>query len=512
VIKGFVVKNCLSFDEARLEFEQGLTVFSGPSGAGKSVLMNGLLASFGLSDSPAVLCESVLSGNLPTQLLEAGIENEDDNVFRFIRKEKVKLLINGQNISKKALSAAMTDFVVHLSSKDGDEFGAENLLAKLDLFINDSELILTKDELSILFLQYETKNDELNKLIKQEQDAEELKEFLHFEIQKIESINPKIGEDEELLSIRKLISKKEKTEELLSRCQTISTLQDKVLTLFEEIGGESDTAVSFFAQLNDVLDSTSSKLMELDSYNIDSIMARLEELSSIKKRYGGIEEALEALSSKKIELKILQNIEVAKSDIEAEVKKLKNACEEKANRLSSIRKRSLQSFSNSITSYLEKLYMSSCKITINQKTLSADGIDALSIQVGKTEPSKLSAGEYRRARLALMCVGLDQNKNKKILIVDEADANVSGEESAAIAKTLKYLSKSYQIFAISHQPQLSALADKHFLVVKTDEKSKVKEIMKDERAMEIARIVSGETITKEAIEYAKKLLKEPVCL
>ena len=511
MIKSFVLKNCLSFDEVSLDFDAGLSIFSGPSGAGKSVLMGGLLASFGLLDSPSSLCECVSSANLPEALLESGIENEDENIFRLVKKEKSKLLVNGQNISKKALSSAMQSMVIHLSSKDGDEFEGKNLLLRLDNFIASSELESLKSELASEFVRYETAKKELDHLLKQEREAEEQKDYLRFEIQKIEKIAPKIGEDDELLEIKKLISKKEKTEELLTKCQVVDGLRDKVSALFEQAGQSDEIAIEFFSQLEDVVASTVDRLRELDGHDVDSIMNRLEELSSIKKLYGSIEEALEALEAKRAELKLLQNIEIVKSELEKEVKKLLAICESKADAISKVRHANVDKFAEAISGFLQKLFLPAVKISFAKKALGGDGVDSLSIKVGNTEPSKLSAGEYRRARLALMCVGLGSDSTGKVMIVDEADANVSGEESAAIAKTLKLLSRSYQIFAISHQPQLSALADRHFLVTKIDKKSSVVEINDDKRAMEIARIVSGEKITAEAIGYAKKLLKESKC-
>lgn len=94
-----------------------------------------------------------------------------------------------------------------------------------------------------------------------------------------------------------------------------------------------------------------------------------------------------------------------------------------------------------------------------------------------------------------------------ILFLDEIDANLSGKESDAISKVLKKLSNSYQIFAISHQPQLTSSADQHFLVDKLNGKSFVKELNSKEKINEIARMISGEKVTPEALDFAKNLLK-----
>ncbi len=280
MIKSFLLKNCLSFEEINIEFESGLSVFSGPSGAGKSVLFGGLLATFGLSDSSAAIAESTINDLLPSELTDIGIDGEEENIFRFVKKEKAKLLVNGQNISKRALQTAMSSMIIHLSSKEGAEFEAENLLQKLDSFLADSSLLASKVELSTVFGEYEQKNSELEALIKKERDAQELKEFLSFEIQKIEIINPKNGEDEELQNLKKLISKKEKTAELLGKCQHLSGSYERVITLFEEAGEDSGLATGFFAQLNDALAVVEGRMRDVEAHDIDSIMNRLEELSA----------------------------------------------------------------------------------------------------------------------------------------------------------------------------------------------------------------------------------------
>jgi DNA repair protein RecN (Recombination protein N) len=121
--------------------------------------------------------------------------------------------------------------------------------------------------------------------------------------------------------------------------------------------------------------------------------------------------------------------------------------------------------------------------------------------------SKLSSGEFNRLRLAWMATrsSFDPTQEGQILFLDEIDANVSGEESHSVGKVLKFLAQKNQIFAISHQPQLTSLADAHFLVTKTEGKSEVKKLDDEGRIQEIARIISGESISGDALSYARTL-------
>jgi DNA repair protein RecN (Recombination protein N) len=511
VIKSFFAKECIGFDEINLELERGLTVFSGPSGAGKSVLMGALMCSFGLGDSEASVCESVIKAALPTGLSALGIEDDGENVFRMTKKDKARYFVNGQSVSKKALAEAAKGFARHLSSSGDDEFSPSSLLAKLDEFAASDELDGLKAKLATEFHAYKASKTELARLAKLSQEADEQREFLSFEIAKIESVNPREGEDDELLALKKSLSKKEKTVELVGRCQTLSSLKEKALSLYVEMGESDEVAVEFFGQFEELLGSAQFRLRELDDMDADTIMNRLEELAGLKKRYGGVAEALEALANKKTELKKLESITIEMDELEAECAKLGQKCEALALGLSALRKKTLKGFEGELGGFLIRLFLPPPTVSLVNAKLCAEGIDSVTLLVGTLPVNKLSAGEFRRARLALMCVGLDSSSQRGALFFDEADANVSGEESAAIAKTLRELSSAYQIFAISHQPQLTALATNHYLVVKSGGGSNVARIDGNERIQEIARIISGETITAEALEYAKTLLKESSC-
>ena len=120
---------------------------------------------------------------------------------------------------------------------------------------------------------------------------------------------------------------------------------------------------------------------------------------------------------------------------------------------------------------------------------------------------KISSGEYNRLRLAFLATRQEfLQVSGGVLILDEIDSNLSGKESMSVANVLLKLSKKYQIFAISHQPQLSSRAHMHFLVEKEGDKSKVRLLNKNERIKELARMVSGEEIHEKAIDFAKSLI------
>ncbi|MDQ1340404.1 MAG: repair protein RecN, partial [Campylobacterota bacterium] len=214
--------------------------------------------------------------------------------------------------------------------------------------------------------------------------------------------------------------------------------------------------------------------------------------------------------NKKIkELESYEDIDTNKEKLEKEISELKSLMDKKAQELSSTRKNHIKTLEDSINEYLEMLYMSKAKLTLEAKEMDESGIDRLDIKINKNSVENLSSGEFNRTRLALLAakVKFNTKSNTQVLFLDEIDANLSGEESASVANVLKFLSSRFQIFAISHQAQLTSKADKHFLVKKENEITQIKELSKDERIAEIARIVSKEEITKEALLYAKKLFE-----
>ncbi len=118
-----------------------------------------------------------------------------------------------------------------------------------------------------------------------------------------------------------------------------------------------------------------------------------------------------------------------------------------------------------------------------------------------------SSGEFNGLRLAFIASEAKiTGFGNGVLILDEIDSNLSGKEAMSIADVLLELAKFYQIFAISHQPQLSSKAHHHFLVEKNGENSFARELDANDRIKELSRMISGEVISEEAREFAKTLL------
>ena len=151
---------------------------------------------------------------------------------------------------------------------------------------------------------------------------------------------------------------------------------------------------------------------------------------------------------------------------------LENEIKTLASNLSNERKKSAKILEKKINHYLKYLYLSNAKVILEEKTLDGTGIDKVVFILNNVKLDTISSGEFNRLRLALLTSMSEYEINDNgILFLDEIDANLSGKESAAIATVLKKLTQKYQIFAISHQPQLTACASQHFFVDKKNNKS-----------------------------------------
>ena len=509
MINRFYLKDFLSFEEVDLEFKNGLVVFTGPSGAGKSILMDAFLSLFGYKDAKASLGE--------TQISDACFENEaydiglnDDIVIKEIKKEKVRYFVNNQTISKKNLFEFSSNIVKHLHLKDTSDFLSTKLITFLDKLCvtNSAGYSNLKVKYEETFLQYSLVKEKLLKIKQDELKIEDLKEYAKYEIEKISLLDPQVNEYEELNTIKKQLSKKDKIEEAIKDASSIFEFSNQVSTALELLEKDSSFFDESINELNNIFESFNDSLAELEELDIENVLDRIEKLSSLQKRFGSIEAALDYKEEKQKELNSYENITFEKSLLEKQELELSTLVTEISNELTQQRVIASAILEKRINHYLEFLYLSNAKITIEKKSLDITGCDEVLFELNGVNLDTISSGEFNRLRLALLTSMSEcEIVNGGILFLDEIDANLSGKESNAIANVLNTLSKTYQIFAISHQPQLTASATQHFLVDKNDGISTVKELNKDEKVEEISRMISGEDITKEAREFALNLVK-----
>jgi DNA repair protein RecN (Recombination protein N) len=506
MLNRLTIKNNLIFGDLDIEFNKNLIIFSGASGSGKSVLMETILTLFGYKDSKDKMIEA--STTTQIDLDKFGIESEEENIFKFIRQKSGRYFINNSQISKKNITTISREFINYLNLREFDEFKSKNLINLLDSITSqsDKEFQTILDNFQKTFKKYSSVLDELTRVSEEEKNIEELKEFVEFEINKIESIAPKMGEYEELLQQKKELSKKEKIQESIQAVKPIFDMQRDVDNALKLLEVDSNFFSESMNSLNMILEEGEDRLNDLNELDIESLLSRLEKLSELRSKFGSIEESLNYLANKKEELKKYQNISYEKDELQKRLKTLQESVEKQSLIISSSRSDALVVLNQNIQKHASLLFLDSVSFKKERVDLNEFGIDKITLELKNTKLENISSGELNRLRLAYLAVWSSYIQENGILILDEIDANLSGKESTSVAKVLKELSQNYQIFAISHQPQLSSYADEHFLIYKDDDRSYVKKLSSNERVDELARMISGDDITKEAREFALKML------
>ena len=519
MIEHILIRDSIAFSSLELEFCSGFNVISGVSGAGKSVLLDSILALFGFKEVSANLLEGRLSLDFAIfdiTLEDFGILYEKDLlnecVISSIRRQSVRYFINNQSISKRKLSQITTRFVKFVSIKEGNELDSEYMLDILDSICSTKNN--TEDFNALLqsyretFHNYKKVNATLSSMRESQKNIVNLKDFAMFEIEKITKINPQIGEYEKLLEDKRKLSKKEKIIEHSSRAFAALDNLECVRKTFELLKIDSSAFSSCIEDTYALLEQGIESFSNID-FEPEELLERLSILSELNRRYGSEGEALEYLREQQEKLKEYENIEFDMANIEQEARDLESNLLFLAKKITKIRQDNLEIFIDYLNDFAKELRLPHITLNLDSKDMGDLGMDSLEIFMDSKDKSVLSSGEYNRLRLCMLCAGVKSLKsNGGILILDEIDANLSGEESYGVARLLAFLSKSYQIFAISHQPFMPLLSDNHYLVYKDMEgKSHVKLLDEEGRIAEIARIISGSNLNEDAMQYAKALLK-----
>jgi len=514
MIERVYLKDMISFKEVSFELTPGLIVFTGPSGAGKSLLMQAILANLGYGVSTAKLCE--IEMEKPKYLESEEYILSNPIVIKAIRRERARYYINNQNISHKKLKELLGSSVKYISVRDRNRLESNEIIELIDEYISniDSEYDDILNQYIEKFKIYTDKKLTLQKRKAEEIRVRELIEFTRFEIEKISSINPKVGEYEELLDIKQKLSKVDKLNEAIENASRIFEYEERVSEIFTLMNGSGEYFTDAMNQLRIDFDKFKESVDELSEIDIEYVLDRLEKLHYLINRYDSIEGALEYLKKKEKELDSYLNIEQNITKLNKEIKTLEDELLDIAYNISKKRKDASIEIEKLVSIEMDRLKLPKISIVFYlNNTITVNGIDRVELKIGDIDISSLSGGEFNRLRLALMSVSAQNSiiDGGGVIFLDEIDANVSGDESIAIASMITKLANSYQIFAISHQPHLSSRADCH-ICVKKDKKgiSRAFILEKEGRIKEIARIISGEKSDNEAIAFATKLLNEGI--
>lgn len=260
--------------------------------------------------------------------------------------------------------------IKYLSLRDTSDFKSETLIEFLDRYANKNftEFKGIKTDFDTRYKEFIETEKSLAKLKEDEKNLEDLKEFARFEIAKIEEINPKENEYEELNLLKKALAKKEKIEVASKKASIILENVSSVNELLELLEVDSNFFDEAINEFTNILEKANDTLSDLEEIDIEETLNRIEKISALLKRFGSIKECLEYKEQKQKELENYNNISYKKDELEQNYSKLNEIVTNLAGKISEFREKSVENLEKSVNYYLEFLYLNSVKISLKIKT------------------------------------------------------------------------------------------------------------------------------------------------
>ena len=551
MLKNIYIKNIVLIDEIKIDINSGLNVFTGETGAGKSILLGGLGLALGsranfslignIGDLAIVIAEFILKDDHPVKkiLITKNIEFENSLVLKrtISNKGVSKAYINNSPVSLNELNQIGQSLVEVQGQFDNHTLlNSLNHINFLDQFgnyqpqINNTKLkyermLEAKKKLSEFKLNYENyeKELELNKSIlneledikplqNEENDLVERRSLISNSTKIVNAINDALGklngEDSVIKRINNILNSLEKTN--FTKNQQITEIIETLLRASNELEEGNGLLQHFQNTLN-------TDPQELD--NIDSRLYKIRNLSRkincepnlLYEFYIELKNKIQNSNSKD------NSIDILERDFTNKYNEYRESCFD----LRSTRINTAIQLDEKINNELPhlKLETANFKTVIREKIeneWNENGADEIIFYITTNPKQELmplsktvSGGELSRFLLAIKVVLASSNKSNT-LIFDEVDSGVGGKTADAVGLRLLNLSQSNQVIVITHSPQVAAKGQNHFLIEKINNNDKLtttcNSIPPSERINEIARMLSGETITQEAKAAAMKLL------
>ncbi len=551
MLKELQIENVAVAKNLGIEFREGFSVITGETGAGKSVMIDCLHSLAGAKMNKDAIRSGEERARVNALFIAVpaaasaltGEEGEGEVlVSRTVTADsRSTVRVNGSPSTVSLLKDA-SSLLLGITSQNETQtlIYKDEYIGLIDSFASDEALLGTyREQYSAL----SAKRNEIKELRLSLRDREMMTDILSYQIREIDSV--KISSEKEvdkLLRIREKIKNIEKTaknraliEKALSAdsggavyllkltSAKVSKLAD-VLPDAEELAAKLDEARYMII---DVAERASDGLSADDITDPDAqlnlIESKLSHIEKLKRKYGStIEEIKEFRDEASRKLEALNEGEEALTRLEKEEKQLIASANAAAKKLSETRRTAAQKLSGEMTRTLKELDMPKVRFSVEVKTnegddgFSASGKDEVDmlIAVNPGEPMMslykvASGGELSRIMLALKC-SVNEKSGSPTLVFDEIDVGVSGSTSERIGIMMRELSKRTQVICVTHSPQIASLADRHYLIKKTEvdgrAESTAREINGDERALEIARMIGGIEITEKQIAAAKEML------
>ena len=555
MLSKLTIKNVALIESAEIEFGKGLNVLSGETGAGKSVILDSVNFVLGAKADKSMIRygeEECLvkaeffvneSSEAVNALRELDIDSDGEIIIsrKFSSGGKNVIKINGNTVTATMLRSVTSGLVdVHGQSEHFFLLKESNQLRTLDIVIGDS-LTPLKTELVSLLKDKKDLENRIALLGGDEMERGRRLDILRYQIEEIQAVDMKEGEEEELLSRRNKIMHLEKIitalRDTLAYFQSEDGVGDLLRNASRSLGGitrldESyanlaDKIESLIMDADDVVESLSDMGEELyfDENEAAEIEARLDSLRALKRKYGvdkaAIDEYFEKINA---EYQLLSDCEGQYAILSAEKEKKDKNIYVVCKKITKLRKEQGALFCERVTKELQTLNIASAQFTIDFNDYTFDdvsqansnGLDNVCFMFSANagEPMKplgkiISGGEMSRFMLAIKTC-LSATNEIGTYVFDEIDAGISGKTAKVVGEKLAKIAKNTQIIAVSHLAQIAVMSDEEFLIEKqeTDGKTltRVVPLSVEQKVQEIVRLLGGNGGDEYARKHAEELL------
>lgn len=555
------INNFALIKESDIMFTKGLNILSGETGAGKSIIFEALSVALGERASKSMIktgtdhsvIEAVfsLTDELKSLLSEKGLISDIDEETVIIRRD---IYLDYPTVSRiNGFSATLAD-LKEISAYLCDIYGQyeHQLLLDKDNYLSiinkatrieyNDEYDKLEDELKDIFIEIKDLTSSLKNFLEKSSNLDSEIDFLEFQINEINEINPVPGEMDEIKDELKKLQNQELIQETLSSVdnnlrgsdeqfenndvlaklgESINNLE-KISNYMSDVDGLIERMKTSMYELEDISSVISSYIgTDYDESRIEELSLRLSKLQMLEKKYAtDIDGVLYKKEKLELELNDLKYLDERIQEVRDKIKLKEDEYNVVANKISNLRKNAAEKLEKNLSDELHELDMQNSvfKVEFSVSKPTEKGIDDVEFLAKTNKGSSfkpireiISGGEMSRFMLAFKNVLSDAN-NYKTFVFDEIDAGLSGKVANTVGKRLEKLAEKRQVLIISHLPQIISKADSHYKITKKDigdeTVSSIKKLNENERVEEIARLLSGDTITSETLKNAKLLLDE----
>lgn len=548
------IKQFAIIDELEIQFSDGLTVLSGETGSGKSIIIDAIGQLIGMRASSDYVRhgekKAIIEGIFDIDnskdaihvLQDLNIDIDED--FLLVKREifssgKSICRINNQTITLQDLRKVMQELLdIHGQHETQSLLKQKYHLQLLDDYAGDqySDLLSQYHD---VFNRYKSKRKELEELESADQALLQRLDLMKFQLEELTEASLKEGEVDQLETDIKRIQNSEKLSLALNNAHMTLTdenaITDRLYELSNFLNEINDIVPDKYVKLKEEVDQFYYTLedakhelydemtnTEFDEQVLNELESRMNLLNNLKRKYGKDVSELIAYQGKlENEINKIENYEQSTSQLREEINDLYKQVIKVGKSLSAERRKVARELRDHIVSEIQNLQMKDANLEISFKPLDEPNIEGIEfveflISPNKGEPLKslnkiASGGELSRIMLALKSIFV-QSRGQTAILFDEVDSGVSGQAAQKMAEKMRDIAKYIQVICISHLPQVATMSDHHLLISKhtTEDRTttQVKELENDDRIDEVARMISGASVTDLTRENAKEMIAQ----